>query len=113
MDGSGIVSVSLAQLELDEPAATGLALSPGLWIVLRVADLGCGMDAYTQSRIFEPFFTTKLTGKGTGLGLSVAYSIVTGWGGTISMESEVDKGTTAMVYIPIASRDPSSTHTPG
>jgi len=80
----------------------GLAIAPGQWIVIRVEDQGCGMDPYTLSRIFEPFFTTKLTGEGTGLGLSVAYSIVTGWGGTLSMESEVYKGTTAVVYVPIA-----------
>ena len=72
---------------------------------MRVVDGGCGMDAYTLSRIFEPFYTTKLAGKGTGLGLSVAYSIATGWGGTLSIESEVDKGTSAMVYIPIATRE--------
>jgi len=82
--------------------SAALTLSPGRWIELRVADSGCGMDAYTMSRVFEPFFTTKLAGKGTGLGLSVVYSIVTGWGGTLKMESEVDKGTTAMVYIPAA-----------
>ena len=105
MDGSGTVSVSLDCVDLSEPAAAALTLSPGQWVVLRVVDGGCGMDAYTLSRIFEPFYTTKLAGKGTGLGLSVAYSIATGWGGTLSIESEVDKGTSAMVYIPIATRE--------
>ena len=78
------------------------ALTAGAWVRLAVVDTGCGMDAYTLSRIFEPFFTTKLAGRGTGLGLSVVYSIVAGWGGVLKMESEVDKGTTAMVYIPVA-----------
>ena len=102
MDGQGTVSVRLSTVDLEGAAATALALAPGLWIVLRVADNGCGMDAYTLSRVFEPFFTTKLAGKGTGLGLSVVYSIVTGWGGALKLESEVDQGTTAMVYIPAA-----------
>jgi signal transduction histidine kinase len=61
------------------------------------------MSRETRARIFEPFFTTKPVGKGTGLGLSVVYSIVAGWGGTVRIESEVDKGTNAMVYIPVDS----------
>ena len=101
MDGKGVVTVSLQRDELNDHDASALALSPGVWVVLKVCDSGCGIDSYTQSRIFEPFFTTKMTGKGTGLGLSVAYSIATGWGGTLTIESEVDKGTTAMVYIPL------------
>ena len=62
------------------------------------------MDGYTLSRVLEPFFTTKLAGKGTGLGLSDVYSIVAGWGGLLRLESEVDRGTTAVVYIPTTGR---------
>jgi PAS domain S-box-containing protein len=102
MDGRGTVTVRLGAVDLEPAAAAALALSPGRWIELKFIDEGCGMDAYTLSRVFEPFFTTKLAGKGTGLGLSVVYSIVTGWGGTLKLESEVDQGTTAMVYIPAA-----------
>ena len=103
MGGAGTVDVALMLTDLDQAAAAALNLQPGRWITLRVADLGCGMDAYTLSRVFEPFFTTKLAGRGTGLGLAVAYSIVTGWGDLLKLESEVDKGTTAMVFIPAAS----------
>jgi PAS domain S-box-containing protein len=102
MNGEGTVRVSLRAVDLDPAAAAALTLAPGRWIELKVADSGCGIDAYTLSRVFEPFFTTKLAGKGTGLGLSVVYSIVTGWGGALKLESEVDQGTTAMVYIPAA-----------
>ena len=102
MDGVGVVQVKLAVVELDPSAAAARSLSPGRWIELRVVDQGCGIDAHTLSRVFEPFFTTKVAGKGTGLGLSVVYSIVTGWGGSLKLESEVDRGTTAMVYIPPA-----------
>jgi signal transduction histidine kinase len=95
--------VKLSKVDLDATHAAALTLAPGCWVELSVADHGCGMDAYTLSRILEPFYTTKVAGKGTGLGLSVVYSIVTGWGGTLKVESEVDQGTKAMIYIPTAS----------
>jgi signal transduction histidine kinase len=103
MSGRGEVAVSLVPIVLDEPSAAALNLAPGAWLKLTVADKGCGMSRETRARIFEPFFTTKPVGKGTGLGLSVVYSIVAGWGGTVRIESEVDKGTNAMVYIPVDS----------
>ncbi|MGE4062750.1 MAG: PAS domain S-box protein [Rhodospirillaceae bacterium] len=103
MDGHGTVSVSLQAVELDAARASALTVAPGRWVELAVADHGCGMDSYTLSRIFEPFYTTKVAGKGTGLGLSVVYSIVTGWGGALKVDSEVDRGTKAMIYIPTAS----------
>jgi len=102
MNGDGTVTVRLETVGLDAIAAGNLTLAAGTWITLTVADHGCGMDSYTLSRIFEPFYTTKVAGKGTGLGLSVVYSIVAGWGGTLKVDSEVDKGTIAVVYIPTA-----------
>ncbi|MHB1206411.1 MAG: PAS domain-containing sensor histidine kinase [Rhodospirillaceae bacterium] len=102
MDGEGDVMLTLTLADLDQATAALLTLTEGRWLKLSVTDAGCGMDPYTLSRIFEPFFTTKLAGRGTGLGLSVVYSIVAGWGGTLKVESEVDKGTIAMVYIPLA-----------
>jgi PAS domain S-box-containing protein len=103
MGGQGKVSVRLSSLDLDAARASALTIAPGKWVELSVSDHGCGMDSYTLSRIFEPFYTTKVAGKGTGLGLSVVYSIVTGWGGTLKVESEVDQGTKAMIYIPSTS----------
>lgn len=103
MNGNGNVTVELTLADLDDGEAAALTIAPGRWIRLRVADEGSGMDAYTLSRVFEPFFTTKVAGKGTGLGLSVVYSIVNGWGGGLKMESDVDKGTAAMIYIPVVS----------
>jgi signal transduction histidine kinase len=58
------------------------------------------MDERTRRRIFDPFFTTKARGKGTGLGLSIAHSIIEQYGGTITVESELTKGTTFRIYIP-------------
>ncbi len=73
-----------------------------VWI--RIADTGKGIAPAHLNRIFEPFFTTKPVGIGTGLGLSISYSIVRRHGGNIEVSSEVDKGTTFTVHLPIAAR---------
>jgi len=70
-------------------------------VYVSVSDTGCGMDTATQHHIFEPFFTTKEVGKGTGLGMSISYDIVKKHGGNIIVESEVGKGTTFTVSIPV------------
>jgi two-component system cell cycle sensor histidine kinase/response regulator CckA len=69
---------------------------------LQVRDSGHGMDADTIARALEPFYTTKPPGKGSGLGLASVNSIVAGAGGAVHIQSEVDKGTTVVVYLPIA-----------
>lgn len=68
---------------------------------LEVADTGCGIPPENLSRIFDPFFTTKPIGKGTGLGLSLSYGIVQKHRGRIDVHSEVGKGTTFRVVLPV------------
>ena len=65
-------------------------------------DNGIGMDVQTQQRIFEPFFTTKSVDSGTDLGLSTAYGIVKQHGGWLDLSSEVDKGSTFTLHLPVS-----------
>jgi len=70
-------------------------------VVLQVSDTGAGIAPETLPKIFEPFFTTKEVGKGMGLGLSITYSIVKKHGGTIDVATEVGRGTTFTVRVPL------------
>jgi len=71
------------------------------WVIMSVNDSGVGIQPADQERVFEPFFTTKGDRGGTGLGLSVTYGIITDHGGTIEILSELDKGSTFIVWLPI------------
>ncbi|MCA8938635.1 MAG: response regulator, partial [Planctomycetes bacterium] len=72
-------------------------------VVLTVEDNGAGIPDGVVERIFDPFFTTKQQNKGTGLGLATVHRIVTGLGGTISVESQVGIGTKFVVTLPAIS----------
>jgi PAS domain S-box-containing protein len=88
-------------LKIQAAVSQGNGSGPGDCIEFCVTDTGQGIPADVQPRIFDPFFTTKPVGKGTGLGLSLCYGIVKSHHGQISMQSEVGKGTTFIVRIPL------------
>jgi two-component system NtrC family sensor kinase len=73
-------------------------------VKIEVVDNGSGIRPENLEKVFSPFFTTKPVGKGTGLGLSVCYGIVNGMGGSMEVASELGKGTTFTVRLPLAGR---------
>lgn len=76
--------------------------SGGGLVEISIADTGCGIPSEQIGRIFDPFFTASRSSHGTGLGLSIAYGIVTTHGGTISVQSEVGKGSRFTIEMPAA-----------
>lgn len=73
-------------------------------VAIDIADTGIGIPAEHMSKIFEPFFTTKEVGKGTGLGLAVCYGIITDHGGRLGVRSNLGKGTTFTIYLPVTEK---------
>jgi two-component system, NtrC family, sensor kinase len=97
MPGGGPLRISVERTERTPPGGTAARA------VARVsfADQGVGIAPEALPRVFEPFFTTKEPGQGTGLGLSVAHGIVTEHGGWITIESELGRGSTFDVFLPL------------
>ena len=101
MPAGGHLTISARNLDLDAAAAAHLHdAAPGPYILIEVADTGTGMAPALIDKIFEPFFTTKAAGKGTGLGLSTVLGIVRSHGGTVSVYSEIGKGSVFRIYLP-------------
>lgn len=70
-------------------------------VIIRVKDSGCGIPENIIDKIFDPFFTTKEVGKGTGLGLYMSYNMVKYHMGTITVDTEIGKGTTFTILLPV------------
>jgi PAS domain S-box-containing protein len=102
MPKGGTLSLVTGDVYLDEEfAAEHQGIRPGRHAMLAVTDTGTGMDQGVLSQIFEPFFTTKGKDRGTGLGLSTVFGILKQSGGSISVESELERGTTFRIYLPL------------
>ena len=70
-------------------------------VTIAISDTGCGIPPDVRGKIFDPFFTTKEVGKGTGQGLAIARSVTERHGGTLTFETEVGRGTTFTIRLPV------------
>ncbi|MEI6670243.1 MAG: PAS domain S-box protein [Acidobacteriota bacterium] len=99
--GVGTITIATRNDAFDDDRSAGV---PGMvfgdYVVVEVADDGCGMDVETLDHIFEPFFTTKGVGQGTGLGLASVYGAVKQNGGSVDVRSTPGSGTTFTIYLP-------------
>jgi len=103
MPQGGRLNVRVEETEVDEAAAVTLVEGhAGRYARLSVSDTGSGISEQARARLFEPFFTTKEQGKGSGLGLSIVYGIVKRSGGYITVSSELGRGATFSIYLPVA-----------
>ncbi|NVB81930.1 MAG: EAL domain-containing protein [Kofleriaceae bacterium] len=108
MPAGGRITIETRTVELDDETASVHAVTAGRYVEIAVTDTGTGIDAETQARIFEPFFTTKEPGRGTGLGLSIVHGIITQAGGRISLYTELGRGSTFRIQLPVRDESPES-----
>ncbi len=104
----GSILIHLKEICLASGDLIGRPILPGRYALLTVSDTGSGIDPAVKDKIFEPYFTTKVQGKGTGLGLSTVYGIINRHNGDITVYSEMGKGTTFKVYLPLMAKADSS-----
>ncbi|HAE37173.1 MAG TPA: hybrid sensor histidine kinase/response regulator [Candidatus Riflebacteria bacterium] len=99
IEDSGVISISVETVSIAPGDCRDFKeLIPGDYVLVRVADNGCGMDAQTIANLYKPFHTTK--DHGTGLGLPIVKEIVRQNGGFINVESVPGRGSTFSVYLP-------------
>jgi PAS domain S-box-containing protein len=103
MASGGILTITTEAFDVDESYAANFAdAKAGRYVRITVADTGTGIPRDSLDKIFDPFYTTKEPGKGTGLGLSTVIGIVKSHGGFLNVDSELGKGTTFSVFLPVA-----------
>jgi signal transduction histidine kinase/CheY-like chemotaxis protein len=111
-EAQGEIRISLARAEIREGQSDkdhlDLTIAPGTYVCLEVHDNGSGMDDETKQRLFEPFYTTKFSGR--GLGMSATLGIITAHKGALQFSSELGKGTTFKVFLPISLNVPAENH---
>jgi nitrogen-specific signal transduction histidine kinase len=100
MPDGGELRIGLSRVTVEVGAEPPVAdMTCGEWVCLTISDTGVGMTEKVQSHLFEPFFTTKGP-KGTGLGLAQVYGTVKQHGGAIKVETQAERGTSFLVYLP-------------
>ena len=103
MPRGGNLTIDLSQARLDADYAQMYPeIRTGRYVLIAVTDTGSGMSEEVRQRAFEPFFTTKPAGAGTGLGISMVYGFVKQSGGNIQIYSELERGTSVRIFLPLA-----------
>jgi signal transduction histidine kinase len=97
MPDGGVLGLH-SRIESGLPGTDGPAHAAHATAIIEISDTGCGLDPAMQARIFQPFFTTKQ--QGSGLGLAISQRIITQHGGSISVKSAPDAGTTFIIGLP-------------
>ena len=100
MPDGGTLTLSVENRRIDASIATATSVRQGDYVVMRMADSGCGMPEDVIARAFEPFFTTKATGRGTGLGLGQVAAFATASGGFVTIDSVPGAGSSISIHLP-------------
>ncbi len=107
MPKGGALAIETANVVIDaERDEAHPGVPPGQYATFTVRDTGHGIDQEALAHIFEPFYTTKELGKGTGLGLATAYGIISQHKGHIRVETEPERGTAFIIYVPRSDAGP-------
>jgi CheY-like chemotaxis protein len=110
MPDGGVLTISVAHATVLPGHRS--KLRQGHYVRLSVTDTGVGMQADTLARAIEPFFSTKGIGQGTGLGLSMVHGLAAQLNGALTIMSEVGRGTTVELWLPISAEPLASTDAP-
>jgi PAS domain S-box-containing protein len=100
-DEGGVLEVGLENITMGSAAASKTGLPPGNYIQIKVSDTGPGIPEEHLAAVFEPYFSTKGPSEGTGLGLAVVHGIVESYGGKISVDSKLGRGTVFKIHLPV------------
>src|SRR5687767_5762998 len=106
MPEGGTLTIRTSRVEITHAPRTEEDLAIGQYAMLAIQDTGAGMPPEIVQRVFEPFFTTKSAGSGSGLGLSMVYGFARQSGGAVNIASEVGRGTTVILYLPLTKTEP-------
>lgn len=104
MSDGGDLFLKTQPVAIDEENSQTLQISSGEYVKVSLTDSGVGISEDIIDKIFDPFFTTKEKSRGTGLGLASAYGVIKNHGGTITVFSEVGRGSTFNLYLPLSRR---------
>jgi PAS domain S-box-containing protein len=106
MPNGGTLRIRTSKADITQAPRTDDDLAIGRYAMLAIQDTGTGMPPDVVSRVFEPFFTTKTGGTGSGLGLSMVYGFAKQSGGAVTIASELGRGTTVIIYLPLTTNKP-------